>query len=82
MQDMVGGDNNRTPAVFQMSDIYRIVGEIKGFEWYIFTVVGIRAFGDQYLDHDQPVAFFTFPHHLYAPMPLVALKEIHGAIIY
>ena len=28
MQDMVGGDNNRTPVIFQVSDIYRIVGEI------------------------------------------------------
>ena len=27
MQDMVGGDNNRTPVVFRDPDIYRIVGD-------------------------------------------------------
>ena len=31
MQDMVGGDNNRTPVVFQVPDIYNIVGGIVGF---------------------------------------------------
>ncbi|MFC1876606.1 hypothetical protein ACFL2E_04950 [Thermodesulfobacteriota bacterium] len=28
MQDMVGGDNNRTPVIFQVPDIYRFVGAI------------------------------------------------------
>ena len=32
MQDMVGGDNNRTPAIFQVPDIYRFVGEITAFQ--------------------------------------------------
>ena len=30
MQDLVGGDNNRTPVVFQVPDIYRFVGDIHG----------------------------------------------------
>jgi hypothetical protein len=29
MQEMAGGDNNRTPVKFQVSDIYRFVGVIK-----------------------------------------------------
>jgi len=29
MQDSVGGDNNRTPVIFEGSDIYRFVGAIK-----------------------------------------------------
>jgi len=28
MQDSVGGDNNRTPVVFQEPDIYRFVGDV------------------------------------------------------
>ena len=32
MQDMVGDDNNRTPAIFQVPDIYRFVGEITAFQ--------------------------------------------------
>jgi len=28
MQDLVGGDNNRTPVIFQEVDIYRFVGAI------------------------------------------------------
>ena len=31
-QDMVGGDNNRTPVIFQAPDIYRFVGGIRKFE--------------------------------------------------
>ena len=31
MQDMVGGDNNRTPVIFQGLDNCRIVGEITLF---------------------------------------------------
>ena len=27
MQELVGGDNNRTPVVFRVPDIYRFVGE-------------------------------------------------------
>jgi len=30
MQDLVGGDNNRSPVIFQGSDIYRFVGGING----------------------------------------------------
>jgi len=29
MQDMVGGDNNRTPVIFQVPDIYRFVGVMR-----------------------------------------------------
>ena len=32
MQDLVSGDNNRTPAIFQVSDIYRFVGEINDYD--------------------------------------------------
>jgi len=28
MQDLVGGDNNRTPVIFQVPDIYRFVGDM------------------------------------------------------
>jgi len=32
MQGSVGGDYNRTPVIFQVSDIYRFVGDILLFE--------------------------------------------------
>ena len=28
MQDLVGGDNNRTPAKFEGPDIYRFIGDV------------------------------------------------------
>ena len=31
MQDSVGGDNNRTPVIFQVSDNLVFVGDTKGF---------------------------------------------------
>ena len=38
-QDMVGGDNNRTPVIFQVPDIYRFVGVSTGFMIEILRVV-------------------------------------------
>jgi len=38
MQDLAGGDNNRTPVKFQGSDIYRFVGEIAGFERVLLNI--------------------------------------------
>ena len=32
MQDLAGGDNNRTPVIFQGFDIYIFVGDIQEFE--------------------------------------------------
>ena len=32
MQDLVDGDNKRTPVIFQGSDIYRFVGDSADFE--------------------------------------------------
>jgi hypothetical protein len=29
MQEMAGGDNNRTPVIFQVPDIYRFIGDTK-----------------------------------------------------
>jgi hypothetical protein len=34
MRDLVGGDNNRTPVIFGVSDIYFFVGAV--------TITGIR----------------------------------------
>ena len=49
MQDLVDGDNNRTPVKFQGSDIYRFVGGITrlieqaiGTEWAFGINYGLR----------------------------------------
>jgi len=36
MQDLVGGDNNRTPVIFQASDNLVFVGAINGFAKHLF----------------------------------------------
>jgi len=37
MQDLAGGDNNRTPAIFQGVDIYHFVGDIHGARQLIYA---------------------------------------------
>ena len=47
MQDLVGGDNNRTPVVFQVPDIYRFVGVIGGYP----RAIGSRSLRLEELRH-------------------------------
>ena len=40
MQDLVGGDYFRTPVIFQVSDIFVFVGEIKSFTPIFNAAIG------------------------------------------
>ncbi|MBW2633158.1 MAG: hypothetical protein JRE14_03340 [Deltaproteobacteria bacterium] len=49
MQDLVGGDNNRTPVIFQVPDIYRFVevstisGQIPSPQYVVWVPKSLKA---------------------------------------
>jgi hypothetical protein len=39
MQEIAGGDNNRTPVIFEVPDSLNFVGGINGFRCYNFPMI-------------------------------------------